>query len=133
MPHVSSKKIPKDTLKRIYMLLCKGLTTRNIAQKYQRDTLHEILTHTEKVMIGKRIAAVSMLDQGMSSYKVGKMLALSPTTVAKLSADLELGKYKSTTYVCGNLRRGPLQNYLKQLLQAPPAYGTSPSSLFREK
>ena len=133
MPHVSPQEIDKQTLDKIYSLLSSAITNRNVSQKQQRLAFDELLTKTEKIMLSKRLAAISMLSQGMSSYRVGKVLQLSETTTSKLHSKLETGRLSNTEKLCKVLRKGPLGLYLENLFKPLPRYGTSPSQLFKEK
>ena len=132
MPHVSSKQVNSKVLENLYKILFSAITDRNISKKQQQAAFGELFTPTEKIMLGKRLAAVSLLSQGMSSYKVGKMLKLSPTTTMKLQIKLEKGKLLNTNKLCDALRKGPLRHYIENLFKPLPRYGTSPSKLFRE-
>ena len=133
MPHISSRKINKEVLEKIYKLLFSAVSSRNISQKDQRIAFSELLTPTEKIMLGKRLAAVSMLSQGESPYRVGKVLQLSDATTAKFKNKLEKGKFSKTDKLCTVLQKGPLQHYIENLFKPLPRYGTSPNSLFKEK
>jgi len=132
MPHVSPKKVNTKVLERIYKLLFYVVSNKNVSQKQQQAAFGELLTPTEKIMLGKRLAAVSMLSEGESPYKVGKILQLSPTTTAKFQAKLESGKFSNTNKLCKVLSKGPLQRYIENLFKPLPHYGTSPASLFKE-
>jgi len=117
MPHVSPQKVNSKVLEKIYKLIFSAITDRNISRKQQELAFNELLTPTEKIMLGKRIAAISMLSQGISCYKTGKILKLSPTTTAKLDIKIKNGKFLNTGKLCNILKRGPLQNYIKKLVQ----------------
>ena len=130
---MSPQKIDEQVLKKLYKVLFSAIASRNISQKQQRLAFGELFTHTEKIMLGKRLAAISLLSQGESSYKVGKMLRLSSTTTAKLHVKIENGKLVNVEKLCSILRKGPLQHYLENLLKPLPRYGTSPATLFKER
>ena len=131
MPHVSPQKIDERILKKLYKVLFSAIAGENMTQKQQRLAFSELFTHTEKIMLGKRLAAISLLSQGESSYRVGKILRLSSTTTAKLYAKIEKEKLANVEKLCSILRKGPLQHYLENLLKPLPRYGTSPSTLFK--
>ncbi|MEK7151859.1 MAG: hypothetical protein AAB773_00325 [Patescibacteria group bacterium] len=132
MPHISSRKVNKQVLEKIDKLLFSAVSDRNVSQKQQRLAFSELLTPTEKIMLGKRLAAVSLLSQGESPYKVGKTLQLSETTTAKFQIKLENGKFSNASKLCSILRKGPLQHYIENLFKPLPRYGTSPAKLFKE-
>ncbi|GMQ95013.1 MAG: hypothetical protein BMS9Abin13_123 [Patescibacteria group bacterium] len=133
MPHISSKQVNGQILEKIYKLLFSAITDRNISKKQQHSAFGELFTPTEKIMLGKRLVAISLLSQGMSPYKTGKTLQLSPTTTTKLQVKLEGGKFSNVKKLCSVLRKGPLQHYIENLIKPLPRYGTSPARLFKEK
>jgi len=132
MPHISPQKVNNEVLRKIYKLIFSAITDRNISKKQQELAFGELLTPTEKIMLGKRMAAVSMLSQGISPYETGKILKLSPTTTAKFQIKLQKGGFSNTNKLCNILRKGPLQRYINNLFKPLPRYGTSPSKLFKE-
>ena len=133
MPHISPRHVDEKVLKEISSLLFSAIADKYISPKQQRVAFNEIFTTTEKVMLGKRLAAVSLLSDGMSPYEVGKRLRLSPTTTAKFHLKLEKGAFSGTEKLCKILRKGVLGRYLDNLLRPLPRYGTSPHRLFRDK
>lgn len=132
MPHVSPQKIDDKTLKEISSFLFSALTEKNMLRKQQRSAFNELLTKTEKIMLGKRLTAISMLSENKSPYEVGKKLHLSPTTTMKLQLKLESGELSNIKKLCGVLRKGPLGQYIDNLLKPLPKYGTPPHKLFNE-
>lgn len=133
MPHVSPRKVDEKILEKLYGMLFLAVSYRNISRKDQRLAFSELLTPTEKIMLSKRLAAVSMLAQGQSRYKVGKTLQLSETTAAKIQLKIEQGKYTKTVGLCAVLRKGPFQRYIDNLLKPLPKYGTGPASVFKNR
>ena len=133
MPHISPKKVDDKNLKKIYQTLFSAITDKGISKKQQELAFEELLTPTEKIMIGKRLVAVSMLSDGFSVYQVSKTLKLSETTVSKFKLKLEQGRFSNTSKLCHFLKKTPFQRYIENLIQPLPRYGTSPASLFKEK
>jgi len=132
MSHVSPRRVNKEVLEKIYGLLFSAVSSRNISRKDQKIAFSELLTPTEKIMLGKRLAAVSMFSQGESAYRVGKTLRLSDSTTARIKNKIERGKFFHTKKLCTVLRKGPLQHYIENLFKPLPRYGTSPAQLFKE-
>ena len=120
MPHISPTPIKDHVSKKLYDFLFSALTDRKVPQKQQRLAFQELLTPTEKIMLGKRLLGISLLSQGMSPYRVGKVLQLSSTTTTKLQDRLDRGKLSNTEKLCKALEKGPLQNYLDNLLKPLP-------------
>jgi len=63
------------------------------ARNASKFLLDELLTDTERIMIIKRLAALSMLSQGLSSYRVHKLLKMSEQTTARMKSDIKKNKY----------------------------------------
>ena len=132
MPHISSQKVDKETRHKIYRLLTATITDPNVSKKQHQAFFDELLTPTEKIMLGKRLAAIALLSQGVSPYQAGKRLRLSETTTGKFFERIERGELKHIVKLCEVYRKGPLGRYLENLFRPLPRYGTSPSSLFRK-
>lgn len=132
MPHISPRKVNNQILEKIYGILFSAVSDRNLSKKQQQAAFGELLTPTEKIMLGKRLVSVSLLSQGISSYRVGKTLNLSQTTVAKFQIKLENGKFPNISKLCSMIKKGPLQHYMENLFKPLPRYGTSPSKLFKD-
>ena len=95
MPHISSRKLSDENLKKIYDQLIRVFDTAG--NKRRSDLfLKEILSNTEKIMLAKRLALICMLFEGVSKSYISEILLLSPTTVNKISFEFESGKYKYT-------------------------------------
>ena len=133
MPHVSSRKVDEKTLNKIYEMLSSAIISKNVTQKQQRFAFRELFTHTEKIMLGKRLTAIALLSQNLSPYKVGRILKLSPTTTTSLQSKIENGKFTGVVNLCNVLQKGPLQHYIENLLKPMSRYGTSPAKLFKEQ
>ena len=89
MPHISSQKVDKETRHKIYRLLTATITDPNVSKKQHQAFFDELLTPTEKIMLGKRLAAIALLSQGVSPYQTGKRLQLSETTTGKFFERIE--------------------------------------------
>ena len=94
MPHVSGKELDPILLERLF-----GKLLEILGQAQNRRNLslvaNELFTATEKVMLAKRIAIVLMLASNTPQHRVVYILKVSPTTVAKISLGIEIGKYKN--------------------------------------
>ena len=94
MPHISSKKLNSQLLKKLFGKL---LTVLRQAQnkKYLSLVVNELFTSTEKIMLAKRLAIILMLANSTPQHKIVDILKVSPTTVAKTSLGIEIGKYEA--------------------------------------
>jgi len=93
MAHVSRKKLKKHISHKIYMQLVKTISSGSM--KHKEEILRELLTQTEQVMLAKRLAAVAMLAQGVSSYRVWRILGLSSATTRRFQREMDNGSYRS--------------------------------------
>ena len=94
MAHVSKKRLKRKTFKRISEEL---LMVFNLAQNKEElvPLFNELITKTEKIMLAKRLAIILMLSKEIPQHRIVKALKVSPSTVAKMSLHLEIGKYQS--------------------------------------
>ena len=133
MPHVSPKPLQAAIAKQLYALFVSTLTDWHVSRTRQQHAFQELLTPTEKIMLGKRLVAVSLLSQGASPHQVGRKLHLSPTTTFKLSNGLENGRFTHTEKICSAVRKGPLRRYIEALIAPPPRYGTGLASVLMKE
>jgi len=94
MPHVSSKKLKPEFLEKLFGKL---LLTLGEAQnkKYLPSVVDEFFTSTEKIMLAKRLAIILMLEGKTPQHRVVEILSVSPSTVARISLEIEVGKYEA--------------------------------------
>jgi uncharacterized protein YerC len=94
MPHISSKKLSPQLLEKLFK---KFLVVLERAQDKQHFALvvNELFTQTEKIMFAKRLAIILMLANNTPQHKIVDILKVSPTTVAKTSLGIEIGKYNA--------------------------------------
>ncbi len=92
MPHVSKKKLDKETFEKIFRKL---IAVIEHAQNQNKLTpiLDEILTETEKIMLTKRLAVILMLSGDTPQHRISEALLVSPSTVTRMSLGIERGKY----------------------------------------
>ncbi|MEK7147780.1 MAG: Trp family transcriptional regulator [Patescibacteria group bacterium] len=94
MPHVSPRKLDKETLDKIFRKFISVLENAQSKKKFA-SVLDELLTDTEKIMLAKRLAAALLLFGNTPQHRITESLILSPTTVSKISLKIEIGKYNS--------------------------------------
>ncbi|MEX0917090.1 MAG: hypothetical protein WDZ90_01005 [Candidatus Paceibacterota bacterium] len=94
MPHISKHRVKEKTLKDIDALLIALL--RETTPRTRRMVLSEILTDTERLMLGKRLAMLQLIERGISTYHVSNLLRMSPSTVERFESKVRLGKYRKT-------------------------------------
>jgi len=93
MPHVSSKKLKRKFLGKLFGKLLSVLEKAQGKQNLSL-VLNELFTRTEKIMFAKRLAIVLMLANNTPQHRIAEILKVSPTTVTKISLGIEIGKYE---------------------------------------
>ena len=94
MSHVSKKKLSKETLNKLSKKLLS--TFEDASRKNSFGQLFkELFTKTEKIMLTKRLIIIILLSKEIPQHWIVDMLHVSPSTVAKMSLNLEVGKYNS--------------------------------------
>lgn len=93
MTRISKRRLNKEVSKQIHNRFIKTIV--DLHGKSGSVLIEELFTPTEKVMFAKRLAGLSMLAQGISPYKVSKLLKLSFSTTARMQISAEKGKYSS--------------------------------------
>lgn len=123
MTHISSKKLKKETLNKLYDQFGKAL------EKSSRKSgvsffLGDLLTRTEKIMLAKRFAVIYLLAQGLPTSYIAESLRMSYTTITKMSIKYETGKY---SLLLGTLEKSntDIWKILEKILRAglPPIAG----------
>lgn len=122
MPHVSSKKIKKDNLQKLYNQFSNALE-KSARKSWAKLFLHDLLTQTEKIMLAKRFAVVYLLSKDVPSSYISNSLRMSPSTIARMSLKYDIGKYSSLLKSIENNK--DLWNILEKILRAglPPIAG----------
>jgi uncharacterized protein YerC len=98
MPHISGKKLKDETLRELYSQLIVVLE-KGSGRKGIRPVLNDLFTRTEKIMLAKRLAVIVLLARGVPVHKVANSLAMSPSTVNRMSAQLEMGRYQNISAI----------------------------------
>lgn len=107
MPHISKKKLNKETITRLnkkLMATFEDAHGKNGLSKIFR----ELFTYTEKIMLAKRLAIILLLHKEIPQHRIVDMLLVSPSTVAKMSLNLETGKYNSIIKIVKQRKTGLL-------------------------
>lgn len=92
MPHVSRHKLNPELSRNIFRKFI--ATFERASQNHGISAIiEELFTDTEKIMFAKRIAIVLMLANKTPQHRIVDILKVSPTTVARISLQVEIGKY----------------------------------------
>jgi len=101
-----SKRDQKETLKRLYTAAC---AVKN--EKQMEQFLREILTHSEQIMIGRRIWIAQLLLEGYTQDEIGERLQAGPGTIQRVSKWLN---EKLPGYAEAVVHKGRRRNNKKQ-------------------
>ncbi len=123
MPHLSKKQLKREHLEKLYKELGDVLsmsTKRSLTVLF----LQEFFTKTEKIMFAKRFAIICMLDKGVPQSYIYESLGMSPATIARMSLQYELGKYKTILSLIKR-EKEDIWKFLEKILSAglPPKVG----------
>ena len=92
MSHVASKPLPKEVQKEIADQLVR-LLVKNGSRS--ATVLTELLTETEQLMLSKRLAAIMLLAQGFSYFRISQTLFMSTSTLKRLHQQLIGGDFEN--------------------------------------
>ena len=113
MPHLSRHKVKHQLLQELYAQLIEKLGK---AHSPQSKMFEELLTETEKIMLAKRLALISLLSKGHSFEQISAMLKISPSTIARFSLAIENGKYDHITEYMTDKKRSTILDSIVSVL-----------------
>ena len=93
MTHVSSRKLAHSAEKKLYTQLADIFVAHSRPKDCQR-LIYELFTDAERLMFGKRIAVIVLLERNHSFYSIAKALHVSESTVARIDARRQAGAYR---------------------------------------
>lgn len=94
MPHVSSKRLKKENLQKLYSEFSEVLE-KSARRSWVKLFLNDFLTRTEKIMLAKRFAVIYLLSNNLPPSYISEALHMSPATISRMSLKHETGKYSS--------------------------------------
>ena len=94
MPHVSSKKLKKENLQKLYNEFNNALE-KSAKKSWVKIFLNDFLTYTEKIMLAKRFSVIYLLSKDVPTSYIYESLHMSPTTIFRMSAKYDIGRYSS--------------------------------------
>ena len=123
MPHVSSQKLNKQNLNKLYSEFGKAFehAVRNSKTKF---FLGDLLTKTEKIMLAKRFAVICLLSEGVPVFYIAESLKMSYSTIFRMSLKYDIGKYADIVNLIKK-DRVKLWKILEKVIKAglPPRVG----------
>jgi len=94
MPHVSAKKIKKETLNKLYSQFGRAFE-KSASRAQTKFFMGDFLTKTEKVMFAKRFAVICLLSKELPISYIAESLSMSYSTIFRMSRKYDIGKYSS--------------------------------------
>lgn len=94
MPHISSKKLKKNHLQKLYNEFSIALE-KSAKKSWIKFFLNDFLTHTEKIMLTKRFAVIYLLSKNVPDSYISEALLMSPATISRMSVKYNKGRYSS--------------------------------------
>lgn len=114
MTHVSKKRIGPKIKRSIVDAFMNALFSTNLARGKAR--VRSILTPTERIMLAKRLAIITMLEREQSYYQIEQTLNVSGSTIKRLHGRLLAGDFDPLCRVFG--RNLSFLDYLEIFLSA---------------
>lgn len=123
MPHISSKKLKKEHLQKLYNEFSFALE-KSAKKSWIKFFLNDFLTHTEKIMLAKRFAVIYLLSKDVPTSYIAEALCMSPATISRMSVKYDIGRYSSLLKAIKNENKD-IWGILEKILKAglPPRAG----------
>jgi len=114
---VSDKKLNKKIAKQIDNQLFSILSSKKSGDlKFIMD---QLLTKTERLILAKRLAIFILLKQGLSGYKISRLIKVSQTTVSKFARKFNTDTRKTRTFSKFKNFNDDLLDYVFDILAIP--------------
>ena len=84
MPHVSKRKLDEKYVQDLFLEIV-SVFEKAGRRGELRQVLSQLLTPTEKIMLAKRLAVISMLSQDIPIHDIAGSLSMSPSTIDIMS------------------------------------------------
>lgn len=129
MGRVSRRKIDPEIEERIFEIFSKHIASLNMPSAIQ-EFFESLLTHTEKVMLAKRLSIAVLLSKGYKYEEINHLLKVSMSTVSSVDKQLQSGALGYKKAVNNILKEERLENFWNRLeeisleFSPPKAYGS---------
>ncbi len=100
MVNVSKKYLEENLKKVIWESFKKEIKSINTEKDWQR-IMNRLFTLAERIMLEKRLAALFLLEQGLSYRKIGEIIDVTPKTVGFVKNGFVKKKSKKRGYSSG--------------------------------
>lgn len=111
MPHLSKKVLTPKIRTAIEKQTLSLLADTSSAKR--RQILNELFTPTEKLVLAKRLALITLITKKVSARKICDDLGISTSTVSRFESAIERKKYVQT---CKWVNSNSLESRMEELL-----------------
>ena len=118
MPHISGHVPEKKIQDKIFTALISHLTAKGSSKDRQKFAF-ELLTHTERIMLAKRLAIICMLGEGYSFEDIQETLRVSPSTVGRIWEGMQKGNYKQISKIVTKGLSADILDFIEKVLSLP--------------
>lgn len=124
MPHISSKKLKKEILNKLYNEFGKAFE-KSARKSGAKFFLGDLLTRTEKIMLAKRFAVIYLLSEKIPVSYIAESLGMSYSTIFRMSLKYDIGKYSLLLKTLEERDKTDIWKILEKILKAglPPRAG----------
>jgi uncharacterized protein YerC len=119
MTHISKKKLDNEVLDRLFIQLT-GMFKAASKKEAVSGFTDEFFTKSERIMFSKRLAAVLLLSKKVPQHVITDKLNMSPSTISKISLDIERGKFDWTLRIASMNKQKVSDILLEILLDGIP-------------
>ena len=93
MTNISKHPLDKNLEKKLFLQLIKLFSSTN--RKRTGELFSALLSPVERTMLVKRLAVVIFIREGVSSYRIAKMLKMSESSVGAIRDSYDSGRFDS--------------------------------------
>lgn len=129
MVHLSRKELSDKTHEELEQQLSDLLFAQD-SRTAMRHTLRTLLSAPERVMLAKRVSAIGLLAEGYSTYAVGDLLGMSPTTLSRMQSTLRSSR--KFNHICKTLKNRKGRKVFTDTLSSLLVYGRASQMLKKQ-
>lgn len=128
MPHLSKKEVGVKTKSDLEQKLFSILL--NTTSLERQRLFRELYTPTERMMFAKRIGMIALIERGVGTRTIARLLGVSTSTIRRFEISIEQGAFKNMRL---RIKHIASQNWLIKFLGDIGAipFGSRPKSLVR--
>ncbi|MDH7476747.1 MAG: Trp family transcriptional regulator [Microgenomates group bacterium] len=134
MTRISRFPLKKETLDRLFDLFFTIVGKKNNFEDF-KNTINDLLSPTERIMIAKRVAIIYLLLKQVDYFTISEILKVSPSTVAKFHLIMEKSTGIVPTFkkLLRNEKIGQLLEEIYLTFRGPGTYGVDWKSAWKDR